>query len=276
MWFILVLFLANILFFILLRLSKGDERILFLLMLGSALVGYSEKAIPQIWHFNVSFTAVCFMYFGNFFMIWYKNEGKEWIDRIKMTSKFFLGAGLLGMGLISHKMNGRISMTANKFGKSFVLFYVTSLLFSALIILVVMYLPKMKLVTFIGQNTLLYVGIHIPILRVFEKTFPQLLVNYKYSIGFAFLLYIGIAPLCALANRFAPYICGKPLKKNTSFLKMVKVLLVMFSSLMPYLRVMKELGMWSHCGIMVGILFAVCMIFVFVCEKKAPFVFYQE
>lgn len=276
LWFVLVLFLSNILYFGMLKIAKGEERMLFIFVLISALIGFSDKEIPQIWHFNVAFTAVCFMYLGNLFMRWYRKSGKEFMDHITITRKILLGIVLVIAGWISHEMNGRISVTANKFGQSLLLFYITSVLFSIVITMIVMEIPKIRVITFIGQNTLLYVGIHLPILRVFEKLFPKLVADYRYSICFAFLLYFGIAPICMLFNRYAPYVCGKPLKENTWITRCVKVMLVAFGATVPFAKVMKKAGMWTHFGIMGGILIVLSILFVTICEKKLPFVFYQS
>lgn len=276
LWFVLVLFLANILYCVLLKLANGQENILFIMIILCGLIGYSERAIPQIWHFNVTFTAVVFMYIGNRFMKWYKSVGKKYISNVGLWEKILFIGVVIIVGLVSHEMNGRISMTANKFGDSLLLFYLTALAFSIVIILVVMYIPKIKCVTYIGQNTLLYVGIHLPILRIFEKLFPEILSNYKYSIPFAFVLYLGLIPVCMLCNKYAPYVCGKPLKQNTIPVKIFKIVLIVFGASVPYARVLKEVGLWRNAFVMLGILIILSIIFVHLCEKKFAFVFYAK
>ena len=192
LWFLLVLFLANILYAGLLKLSKRNESVLLCFVLISAIIGYLDKAFSQLWHFNVAFTAVMMLYLGNQFMIWYK-KSKLYSHKLSFSYVAkILGviAGLVAVGIVSHTMNGRISMTANKFGKSVLLFYVTAIAFSLAITLVMTLLPKISFVTYIGQNTLLYLGIHIPIIRIFEKAFPDIFLQYKFSKPFAFVIYI--------------------------------------------------------------------------------------
>lgn len=272
LWFLLVLFLANILFVSLVKIAKGKEEILFVLILICSLIGYADRGIPQIWHFNIAFTAVVFMYIGNSFMKWYSNRG---ILLCGMT-KIFAIVVCLCIGLISHELNGRISMTANKFGKSLLLFYITSICFSLIISLIAIQIPYIKSITYIGQNTLLYVGIHIPILRIFEKMFPSILMQPKYSVLFAIVLYFGIAPICMLFNRYAPYVCGRKLNKKSIAMEVIKVCLIAFGIMIPYFKIVKTVGLAQSVGtvILLMIVCSICITVLF--NRFIPFVFYQK
>ena len=280
LWFLLVLFLADILFAVLLKLTKGNDVQLLGYMILCAIIGYCDRGKPQIWHFNIAFTSVMLMYIGNSFMIWYGKCGKEILNNMKNRKKVLLIFILLIVGYVSHHMNRRISMTANKFGESLPLFYLTALSFAAVITLVVMWLPKMKVITFVGQNTLLYVGIHIPILRVFEKSFPQILSQYKYSVAFAVILYFGIIPICMLFNKFAPYVCGKKLHRSTLIIKIGKILLISFGAAVPYAKVFKEVGLWYsggiHLIIYILVLIGLSSVFVGVTEKYIPIIYLED
>ena len=276
LWFILVLFLANILYLILLKVSKGNEGVLLSLICICGAIGYLDKGYPQIWHFNVAFTAVVCLYIGNSFMIWYKRSKNIFYDhKLKITFACML---LAIVGLISHIFNGRISMTANKFGDSILLYYITAMAFSAVITMIITYLPKVKLLTYIGQNTLLYVGIHIPILRIFEKLYPEILFQYKYSIIFAFILWVGIAPICALTNKYAPYVCGKNLSGDNIVTNIVKVLLIAFGAAVPYGEFLSMIGVWDHLNVMIsgGILILLSVVFVYITNKYLPIIYLKE
>lgn len=235
LWFLLVLFFANILFVCLLKITKNNEPMLLCLVLLCAVLGFLDKGIAQPWHFNVALTAVVMLYIGNHFMMWYKQSS---FKNHKITPNYVLKLiglilALTAVGLASHRLNGRISMTANKFGDSLLLFYITALAFSAVVTLIVVHLPKIPPITYIGRNTLLYVGIHIPILRIFEKAFPEIFLQYQFSIPFAFVLYFGLIPIVMLFNKFFPYVCGKPLKERKWYHNVCQALLIVWCAALP-------------------------------------------
>lgn len=277
LWFVLVIFLANLLFLFLLRISKNNESILLILVALCAIIGYLDKGNAQIWHFNVAFTAVVFMYIGNCFMLWYQNNGKRQLEQLIWPKRCAIYSGLLIIGYISHRMNGRISMTANKFGKSALLFYITSLVFSACIILIIMKLPHLKIISYIGKNTLLYVGIHVPILRIFEKLFPDILCQYRYSLPFAFFLYFALALLCASCNIAAPYVCGKKFTSRTRKYTAIKILLIAFGAVIPYMKILKILTFdFLPVSVELLILLGISSIFVLLTERYLPIIYLQE
>lgn len=155
-----------------------------------------------------------------------------------------------------------------------------ALAFSSVIVLLVMKLPQIKIVSYIGRNTLLYVGIHIPVLRVFEKLFPGILSQYRFSIPFAFVLYFGLAVACALCNTLAPYVCGKKPVVNTWKHKAVKVLLVAFGAAVPYMKVLKVLNLWSFeigaVSFRMMVLLGLSCLFVFLTERYLPIIYLEE
>ncbi len=282
LWFLLVLFLANILYAGIIKISKGNETTTLCLVLVCAIVGFLDKAFAQVWHFNVAFTAVMLLYLGNVFIDWYKqsklfNHKKSFGYVMKMLG---VAACFTLIGLYSHKMNGRISMTANKFGKSVLLFYVTAIAFSLAITLVVMLLPKISFITFIGQNTLFYLGIHIPIIRIIEKAYPEIFSQYKYSIPLAFVLYIALIPIAMLVKKLFPYVCGVPTQKSTAFFNICKVLMVMWCTVIPYGYVSMKFGFLSYTipsVILNGVVFlALSTVFVVFVRKFVPVIFLEE
>lgn len=282
LWFLLVLFLANILYACILKLSKGNESVLLCFVFISAIIGFLDKAFPQLWHFNVAFTAVMLLYLGNQFMIWYKNS-KLYNHKLSLSyvaKLLTVVAGLVVVGLISHKMNGRISMTANKFGKSVLLFYITAIAFSFAITLVMTLIPKISFVTYIGQNTLLYLGIHIPIIRIFEKAFPDIFSQYKFSIPFAFVLYVALIPIVMFVKKCFPYVCGQFTRDCSLIQNMGKVVIVFWSTCVPFAYVMSKFGLFSfEMPYLIGnslVLAVLSLSFVLIANKLTPFVFLEE
>lgn len=280
LWFLLVLFFANIIYMFCAKLAKGNQQIMLVLMILLALVGYAEKGIQQIWHFNIAFTAVPLMYLGNRFMAWYNNGGAERIKSTAVYKRIFYIILFIAIGCLSHTLNGRISMTANKFGKSLLLFYITAIFFSLAITLIVIHLPKLSLISYIGKNTLLYLGIHVPIIRLFEHAFPDIFSQYMYSILLALAVYFGLSVVCPIFNSLFPFVCGKPPKPRTVFTRSCKAFITFVCTCVPAAAVFKKLslldGTVSSALICSGILLLLCVAFVFVTERFFPVVWLEE
>ena len=239
LWFLLVLFFAEILYAAIVKLTKGDVKKMSILMVLSAIVGYLQKGIGQIWHFNVAFMAVVFLYIGKILMDYYKKH-TEFLESKREIKKYAWMFLLFVVGCISHICNGRISMTANKFGKSFVLFYITAICFSVVFMLVIMMLPKFNFINFIGKNTLLYVGCHVPIIRFFEKAYPQIFGSGIWTVFLAVGVYLVMVLICCLCNKYFPYVCGKTSGINKKEFIIWKLLIVANCGLIPVLGVFQH------------------------------------
>ena len=239
LWFLLVLFFAEILYAAIIKWTHGDEQKISILIVLSAIVGYLDKGNGQIWHFNVAFTAVAFLYIGKILMDLYKKY-MDFFEAKREIKKYGIIVLLVVVGCISHICNGRISMTANKFGKSFVLFYITAVSFSVAVMMVTMILPRFHFVNFIGKNTLLYVGCHIPIIRFFEKVYPDVFGGGIYVVFLAGAVYLGMILLCWLCNSYFPFVCAKTSEKNKKVLTIWNVLIVFDCGVIPVLGVFEH------------------------------------
>ena len=232
LWFLLVLFFAEILYTVIIKLTHGDKKKTTILMTISAITGYLQNGIGCIWHMNVAFTAVVFLYIGKLLMDLYKKH-TEFFESKRDIKKYRIIFGLMVVGCISHICNGRISMTANKFGRVVVLFYITSCCFSIAIMLVTMVLPKLNFLNYIGRNTLLYVGCHIPVIKFFEKAYSDIFDVEIYAVLLAGGVYLGMMSICWLSNKYFPYVCGKASFTDKNAPAIWKVLIVTTCGVIP-------------------------------------------
>lgn len=282
LWFLLVLFIAELLFAVFIKLTRNNSIAIACLVIVCAVAGCLDSGVPRIWHCNVALTAVVFLFLGNCFMKWYRSSklmhskrNFAYVIKIVTAEVFFIT-----VGTISHIFNERISMTANKFGNSPYLFYVTSVAFSLAVMFAVIHMPRIKAVEYIGQNTLLYVGIHIPILRIFERAFPDIFLNFGFSIPFAFVLYFGIIPIVVLFKKYFPYVCGKTSDIHSLPVFIGKFILVLWSAFIPYGSIVSNSGInFSNplYTVLSAVAFvAVSVVFVLATTRFVPVIYLQS
>lgn len=216
-WFLLTLALTLLLMTAIFILSKGDLRLVSLAVFICSVLGFAEslgKNPPMIWHLSVVFTAIAFVFLGHLFMRYLPRI--ESIFKKMGVIKYWLTVIIcIALGIYFSRLNGRISMHVNKY-RTYTYFYITALLFILAFMMIMIKIPKIRLLTFIGQNTMLYVGIHLPIIRLFEHLpmFEFVGERMRYSVPFAIILFFAIAPLCLLVNRFVPFIVGKKRRRR--------------------------------------------------------------
>lgn len=280
LWFLLVLFLADILYAAIQKYAGDNEKYVTLAIVVCLCIGYLDQGIKHIWHFNVAFTAIVFMYVGKCFMDYYKNHERIRIVSLRDINYCGFIAVLFATGAISHQLNGRISMTANKFGNSIIFYYITALSFSFALILIIMKMPVIKILKYIGQNTLLYVGVHLPVLRIFENAFPDIFLKYEFSIPFSVILFLGMALLCVLVNSFFPYVCGKKNEKYEKAVKIGKLVLVYECFIIPVFGMIRKCGLWKHdFGHMMFVILGtgICsVLFIIITQKYVPFIYMER
>ncbi len=277
LWFLLVLFFADILYTLIVKLSKNDECKKALLVIACGIIGYLDKGIAQIWHYNVAFTAVVFIYIGKCIMNAYKNN-KEWFDSKCCKSKYLLIVLLLAVWYCSHKFNGRISVTANKFGNSVVSFYVTALAFSLAAIMIVIMLPRISFFEYVGKNTLLYVGVHVPLIRFFQKALPDYLESSLNNVLLAVGVYVVMAAICMVFNKFFPYVCGK--FSDNKLVEFAKYPFVFVCSVIPMMVFYQKLSLFESetveklAIIITSLIFSA--VFVLLTNRYAPVIYAKK
>lgn len=208
LWFLLTLFFADLLIAALLKFFKGNSTHMGMAVGLCAIIGYLDRNRLRIWHTNTTFTAVVFIMLGYMFIYRYK-KAPQTIDSMPCRKYFITVATLFLTGLFAAFLNKRMSMYKNNFGRALWLFYIAAIATTLAVTLVVMKLPKLRIISYIGVNTMLYLGIHAPITRVFERLFPTQMKQALYTVPFVILLYFSLALLCPLFNKFFPFVVGK-------------------------------------------------------------------
>ncbi len=214
-WFITTLFLVEVLFYFLKKYLKGDKE----LLLGVGLIGIlgyansiSKYEYDGPWHIQVVLTAIVLYYIGYIFMKNIDNIKRILNTKIKVIITAII---LLGIGLYFATTNTRVSMTADKYG-SILYFYIAALALSFSMILICMrFLDRdLKIINYIGKNTLLWLAVHIPIIRLVQYLFPIFKARERYALLLAIIIYFAIIPLSLIVNKFLPFLVGKKYKRK--------------------------------------------------------------
>lgn len=208
-WFILCLFIAEIMFYFLKKISTDDKH-LFTNVLIVGLIGYAttltkyEQPLP--WHFDTAFTGVVLYFVGYIFMK-HISKFKSILENDK--KKFFIGLflGLLG-GLVCYA-NGRVSMHANNYG-SISLFYISVLsTIFGFVCFVNLFMKKSVVFRKVGTYTIFYLAYHVLIMRIITKIYPIINTSNIYLLLFSIATFFAFYPIAIFVYKHAPFIVGK-------------------------------------------------------------------
>ncbi|MED2944888.1 acyltransferase family protein [Bacillus swezeyi] len=208
LWFLTCLFIVEILFFCMKKWLK-DRFIVYSVMLSAAL-GYFNDQYLEVklpWNIEVALTAIVF-YSAGFFL---RHSLKKLRHRktVLLSLLFFILVGYL------QSRNVRVDMRANEYG-SMALFYITSFLGTAGAVFTSFKLENVKLLQFLGKNSLIILVLHYPVIRILkaviyyfmdislDETYGSLLWSGMYT---ALTLLI-MVPCIYILNRY-PVLLGR-------------------------------------------------------------------
>lgn len=209
-WFLPCLFLLSVSFFAVSRWSGGSERRLAIAVALSGAIGallsvYYRVSVP--WHVPTMFTAAVFYYVGYEFM-----KHRERIVALLEAHPASWSAAVLaltGTGMIVALLNGKVSMHENHF-RTLPMFYVAALALSFAVIFAVMRMPRVKALTYFGQNTMLALAIHAPMIRTLQNSAALLGRSADvYAVPLTVLVFLAIIPVAMLVNGFVPFLVAR-------------------------------------------------------------------
>lgn len=209
-WFILTLFLALIVFYLILRWADGDEHIIVIASALMGLFGYSisfhQSKLPLPWHLDTVPIAVMMLMMGYVF-----------VAHVDKVENFFSGTArrvvciiiLLFIGFCCARFNTKISLASNFYG-SFLLFLGSVAAFSLVCVIISMMLPKLKIMKFIGRNTIVYLAFHAPCFR-FMANYSDATAAFKanHPIILGTIVFFAMIPVCWVIERWLPFLIGR-------------------------------------------------------------------
>lgn len=216
LWFLPTLFLISVVFYGIVELDrKGKFKIeasmliCFLLMVYLSL--FYGKATP--WHWAVVPMGVIFYFFGWAF-IQHKDSflnlvlGKGSLPETAKIRFIIVGIALFAFGIWAAYANGKISMHGNSYN-TIALALISSTFISLALTMLMMKLPKIKLLDYAGKNSIIFFGFHIALIRFLE--------NWSITAGFAsahvlataVIVFVAMVPVSMFVNKFCPFIVMK-------------------------------------------------------------------
>lgn len=277
MYFIIVLFLCQLCLWGIVRLSKKNYAVMTgMCVVFSSLSLITEgKAMP--WRINIVPAAVLMIFTGRLLMNFYL-EHKDKLQKLGAVAYTSIVLLLFALGAILWKYNGRLSMAGNKYGQSFPFALASAVFTSVAISLIVMKLPKMKLLTTVGQNTLFYMGFHRLFISLFERLFSQWKGTVPFIAVICLVVFFLLVPLVKYCEKFCPYFLGKPSGKDTPFIlagKVVSIAVCLFAPVFFVGNKFMDLTVSTNMIITAAVyIFAVAGCFLVF--QKIPFIYIQH
>lgn len=280
-YYVILLFFAQILLWFMIKLTKKNFGALAALSFVLLFIPLSTIKQSVIWHLNVVPVAVFFIVFGRFLMDFYLTH-KEKIDSLKLQKLIPLCLVLFLFNFLSWKENGKISIHLNLYGSDFVLFFLSAVSAGIAIMLIIMRLPDTKVFSYVGQNTLFYLGIHAALQGFIE----HYLKEWKNELWFILIesvaLYLLLIPVVHLVNKYVPFLNGMPSRKEGLPIFICRYLCVVAAGIVPVFYFFKKFhgGMFFatdtiKAASIIGF-FVLCIGVTFLFDKVFPFMYIKE
>lgn len=281
LYYVLLLFLAQVGLWLVIRVSKGNKGVIGVILSLLSLVSIMLQKVDLPWHINVVPMAMLLVFVGRLLMDAYL-FARDNIHRMNKLLYLTICSALFFAGYVLSRINGRISIHGNFYGRNFLLFLSCAVFTSVAIALVVMLLPESKALRFIGENTFFYMGVHKPLLLIFEALAGEYENHPVFLVVGSLVCFFGLMPVTWLFNKCVPYFCGKVTREETKLVATGKYLAVATVCAVPYLYfnnhfmdgILREsVGMMvlSAAAYIIAVVIAVLIM-----NKWLPFMFIQE
>lgn len=233
MYFVLLLFISQIMLWCIIKLTKGDKLLSFGIIVVMTLIPVITEGKAMPWHINVMPTAMLFIFIGRFIMDSYMSV-RDKLSEIRLPHYISLCAALFVVGAVIATVNGRSSIHGNFFGKEYIVFVTGAVVTSIAFMLLVIRMPSVKIFNFIGMNTIFLLGIHEPFLLTVMGLFPKMLNHGLFVAVVSVACHFLPVPALWLVGKTMPYICGNAIKDKTIVTKIFKFVAVSLVFAAPY------------------------------------------
>lgn len=234
LYYIYMLFLAQIGLWIIIRVTKGNKGYMAAILTAFSIVSVCTQNIALPWHINGVPNVMLSIFIGRLLMDVYL-QNKRYLNRMSNGMCILVCAVLFAVGYITLRLNGTPSTHGNKFGDDYIVYLIGGFSTCVAFALVAMRLRVGKLFSFVGMNTLFYMGIHKPVLLLFEEIFEKYEDKMLFAVPASIVCFLLLVPLAKVANKYFPYINGNSVKEETTLIKAGKYLAVAAAWAVPYM-----------------------------------------
>ena len=207
-WFLLALFIMDIIFFILTKITKNDIELtigVILLFILGYLYSRTNYTFLVYWHFDTALVGLIFYYGGYIFM--------KFIDKINIMlenyKSLFLILITFPLGYYLQYLNGRVSMNANNYNNVYLFLTSSFITIFSLIIFVNLVLKKDKLFKGVGMMSIFYLGYHSCLLTPIKQFWKVMFSNNILTIITSFIVFLILYPISKICLKYVPILAGK-------------------------------------------------------------------
>ena len=219
LWFLPALFLISVVFYGMTELDrKGKLKLEASMIICFALVVYLSVFFGKdtIWHWATVPMGIVFYFLGWAFM-----RNKDEIIAVITGSKrngarleteqirFAVVAIIIcAVGIWAAFANGKISMHRNDYN-TIALCLLAATCLSLALTMLMMRMPKIKLLDFAGKNSIIFFGFHIALIRFLEHWEYTVWFAESHVLATAIVVFLALVPVSIFVNTCCPFIVGK-------------------------------------------------------------------
>ena len=240
LYFVLVLFCAELLLYCIIKLTRGKKPLVFALTFACLPLSLFTETVRMRWHLNVVPACACMILCGYLLGQLYRAH-EDKIKSLRLWQQMIAVVLLLAFGAAVWYFNGRTSIHGNHWGHDFTLAMLTAIATSTALALLCMKLPRIAWLNLAGQSTLLFMGFHKPVILILEALFPAQKKTALFLVCAAVGVYLLMLPVSLWFRRFAPFVGGKDSDFSDWKVKLGQAVCVVGATCVPYLYFINHL-----------------------------------
>lgn len=237
LYYIVLLFFAEIAFWAVIKVAKGNKRNIFFVLFLLLPISFINRGRSGPMHLFVVPVAMMIIFVGRMLMDAYNDGLKEKLSALSPLKYSALCIALLAVGTLLAFLNGRSSLHTNKYGKDFAVYILCALAMNVAIALIVMRVSErlpdkiQNMYVYVGQSTLFYLGAHSQIKNVFEQIGRRFtdIESWPFIIVTVFILYFLLIPLSKITDRCFPFVVGKSTVNPSARQKFGQIFMTFFA-----------------------------------------------
>jgi len=217
LWFLTCLFLIEVIFYIITRISK-NYWIIFLLLLISGVIGaYIVDFNPRLpWGLDVAFTGVVFYGIGYLFKTIRDGKLMQFRPQSVLLALVPL-TYILVFSFFNHGNSFIVDMNSGNYGK-IPFFYLAAFSGIVLVVVVSKFLTNSATLTYLGKNSLIIFGLHILAIKIFKN---QLGIGLDISLIESLICTVGeialLIPVVFVVGKLKRFQINHLINKNKLF-----------------------------------------------------------